>query len=63
MTPNIAQPQTRVLRDAMHIAAQISDLARMTIDDTSIHIRAKNDICSAIIWIEGIQSHSRNQEE
>jgi len=52
MTPNIAQPQTRVLRDAMHIAAQISDLARMTIDDTSIHIRARDAIGTTIIWIE-----------
>lgn len=52
MTPNIAQPQNRVLRDAMHIAAQISDRARMTIDDTAIHIRARDDIGTTMIWIE-----------
>jgi len=52
MTPNIAQPQNRVLRDAMHIAAQISDRARMNIDAAGIHIRARDDINTTMIWIE-----------
>jgi|GEM_PF-4595355 len=52
MTPHIAQPQNRVLRDAMHIAAQISDRARMTMHDSSIHIRARDNIGTTMLWIE-----------
>ena len=52
MTPYIAQPQNRVLRDAMYIVAQISDRARMTMHDSSIHIRARDDIGTTMLWIE-----------
>ena len=48
----ITQTQNRVLRDAMHIAAQISDRARMNIDVAGIHIRARDVYNTTMVWIE-----------
>jgi len=36
----------------MHIAARISDRARMTMHDSSIHIRARDNIGTTMLWIE-----------
>jgi len=52
MINQIGQFETRILRDAMHIAAQFSDRAIMYITATNIQIRAKNVWNSGAVWID-----------
>ena len=50
MIHNIGQFKTRILRDAMHIASQFSDRARMHISATHIQIGASIDSAAAV-WV------------
>ena len=49
---NIGQFTTRTLRDAMHIAAQLDDRARMTLDAAGMHIRARSPCDTTMAWID-----------
>lgn len=49
---NIGQFTARTLRDAMHIAAQLDDRARMTLDAAGMHIRARTPCDTTMAWID-----------
>lgn len=48
----IGQFTARTLRDAMHIAAQLDDRARMTLDAAGLHIRARTPCDTTMAWID-----------
>ncbi len=52
MITHIGQFECRILRDAMQIAAQFNNKARMRLDADGIHISAKNVHNSAAVWID-----------
>lgn len=49
---NIGQFTARTLRDAMHIAAQLDDRARMTLDAAGMHIRARTPCDTTMACID-----------
>lgn len=52
MIKHIGSFKCRILRDAMQVASQFSNSARMKIDASGIHIEARNTYNSAAVWID-----------
>jgi len=52
MIKHIGSFKCRILRDAMQVASQFSNSARMKIDALGIHIKAWNIHNTAVVWID-----------